>query len=294
MRSGSSPEVWRVDFDASINSVDWFSLGVGARVAGGWQATNVVVPAGATVRARGAVPPGATTRHCGLAEASIGSPAISLPPVSRTNLAGTLASFSVLAAGTPPLGYQWRKGGVTLNEGGNVFGTYTQSLLLSNVSGADAGGYSVVVSNVFGSVTSQVAILSVPDPFITTQPLSRTNDAGSTAVFDVTTVGTAPLSYQWRKNGAPLTAATAASLTLTNVRCTDAGGYDVVVSNALGTVTSAVAVLTVNPPKIVVSDGGMGFRTNQFGFNVSAAVGQAVVIEASTNLANGSPFKPTW
>jgi uncharacterized delta-60 repeat protein len=284
LRSGTSPEVWRVEFDACTNGANWCSLGAGMRVVGGWQATNVVVPNGATVRARGAVASGRYNASLWFTDASIGPPAISIPPASRTNLALTLARFSVLAAGTPPLGYQWRKDGVALNEGGNVFGPSTTSLLLSNVSGADAGGYSVVVTNPLGSVTSQVAMFSVPDPFITSQPPSRTKDAGQTTVFSVTVVGTPPLSYQWRKNAAALVGATAASLTLTNVQSSQAGGYDVVVGNTFGSVTSSVAVLTVTPPKIMVADGAMGFCTNQFGFNVNAAVGQAVVIEASTNL----------
>src|SRR5207245_11066514 len=57
--------------------------------------------------------------------------------------------------------------------------------------------------------------------------------------------GTAPLSYQWRKDGGRLAGATQSSLTLTNFQESDAGSYDVVVSNAWGSVTSAVALLSV-------------------------------------------------
>ncbi len=285
LRSGTSPEVWRVEFDACTNGANWFSLGVGnarrRRVAGNQRcrAQRRYCPC-----PRHGCVSGATTRRCGLPMPALARPAISIPPASRTNLALTLARFSVLAAGSPTLGYQWYKDGVALTDAGNAFGAYTASLLVSNVSGADTGGYSVVVTNALGSVTSQVAMFSVPDPFITSQPPSRTKDAGQTTVFSVTAVGTPPLSYQWRKNAAALVGATAASLTLTNVQSSQAGGYDVVVGNTFGSVTSSVAVLTVTPPKIMVADGAMGFRTNQFGFNVNAAVGQAVVIEASTNL----------
>jgi uncharacterized delta-60 repeat protein len=64
-------------------------------------------------------------------------------------------------------------------------------------------------------------------------------------VFNVTAIGTPPLSYQWRKGVTSLPAATAASLTLTNVQVSDNGNYSVVVTNAYGSVTSSVATLTV-------------------------------------------------
>jgi uncharacterized delta-60 repeat protein len=285
LRSGASPEVWRVDFDASTNGIDWLSLGAGTRITGGWQATNVALPAGSTIRARGTVTSGRYNASIWFTDASIGPPTICIPPASRTNIFGDSAVFSVVAAASPPLGYQWCKDGVAMNDSGNVVGAYTSSLKLSNVSGADRGGYSVVITNASGSITSLVASLTVTDPFISKQPISLTTNAGSAMVFSVTAVGTAPLSYQWRKNSEALAAATAGSLTLTNVRCADSGSYDVIVSNTFGSLTSAVAVLTVNPPKILVNDGGLGCWSNQFGFNVSAVVGQSVVIEASTNIA---------
>jgi hypothetical protein len=286
LRSGASPEVWRGDFDASTNGIDWLSLGAGTRLTGGWQVTNVTLPPGSTIRARGTVASGRYNASVWLADASIGPPAISIPPASRTNIYGDSAVFSVVAAASPPLGYQWCKDGVAMNDGGNVVGAYTSSLKLSNVSGADRGGYSVVITNASGSLTSVVASLTVADPLISKQPVSLTTNAGSTMVFSVTAAGTAPLGYQWRKNSDALVGATAVSLTLTNVRCTDSGWYDVIVTNAFGSLTSAVAVLTVNPPKILLNDGGLGCWSNQFGFNVSAVVGQTVVIEASTDIAN--------
>jgi regulation of enolase protein 1 (concanavalin A-like superfamily) len=119
------------------------------------------------------------------------------------------------------------------------------------VSQADAAGYSVVITNVAGSVTSATATLTVIDPpVITGQPASRTNDVGTTATFTVTATGTTP-SYQWMKgaatliNGGNVSGATTATLTLTNVSQTDATNYSVVVSNIAGTVTSATATLTV-------------------------------------------------
>ena len=68
----------------------------------------------------------------------------------------------------------------------------------------------------------------------------------SNAVFRVTGTGTAPLTYQWRKGGVGLVGATGATLSLANVRTNQAGNYAVVIANVWGSITSSVAVLTVN------------------------------------------------
>jgi len=98
----------------------------------------------------------------------------------------------------------------------------------------------------------QVRFAAVPIT-ITSQPASRSVDAGTTVRFRVNATGTPPLSYQWQFNGVGLTngssarGATTASLTLTNVQPAQAGNYTVVVSNAAGSVTSSNALLTVTP-----------------------------------------------
>ena len=86
-------------------------------------------------------------------------------------------------------------------------------------------------------------------PWITAQPASRTVTVGDSVSFVVAADGTAPLAYQWRRNGVPIAgnaSAAAATLFLTNVTTADAGSYDCVVSNAGGSATSAAAALAVN------------------------------------------------
>ena len=87
---------------------------------------------------------------------------------------------------------------------------------------------------------------SVGPPQITSQPQSVTAGVGQTAVFQVTATGTAPLSFQWRKEYVPIPSAAAPALTVTNVQPSDAGNFDVVVSSPSGSLTSLVAVLTVD------------------------------------------------
>jgi len=162
----------------------------------------------------------------------------------------------VTAGGTAPFSYQWLKNGTVLPDGGNVSGSQAPTLTLSNVL-AGRGGYSVIITNTSGSVTSQVATLSVADPLIVMQPANLTRNSGQTAQFSVTAVGTPPLDYCWLKNGFPLadggniTGAGTSTLMVSSVKGADAGSYRVVVSNSLGTVTSLVATLRVIiPPPI--------------------------------------------
>jgi hypothetical protein len=83
-------------------------------------------------------------------------------------------------------------------------------------------------------------------PSITTQPANQTVAVGQTATFSVVASGTAPLSYQWRKNGANISGATSSSYTTPATVSSDNGSlFSVVVSNPYGNVTSANATLTV-------------------------------------------------
>ena len=95
------------------------------------------------------------------------------------------------------------------------------------------------------SVTETFVVTVLVPPTITAQPAAQTVPEGASASFSVTATGSAPLSYQWQKNGRPLAGATATILTLQSVRTNDAGAYTVVVSNTAGTVTSSAAALRV-------------------------------------------------
>jgi hypothetical protein len=96
-----------------------------------------------------------------------------------------------------------------------------------------------------------------PVPFITSQPQGQTATPGSTVTFMVTAGGAPPLSYQWQFNSTNIAGATANSLTLTNVQPGQAGNYLVVVSNALGAVTSSNAVLAVFSPTCATPPAGL-------------------------------------
>jgi hypothetical protein len=175
-------------------------------------------------------------------------PSITLQPASSTNLAGTTATFTNAASGTLPLSYQWQKNGANLNDAGNVSGSSATILTLAGVSDADAASYTVVVTNVAGSVTSSPAILVLLDPpAILSQPTNLTVTVTSNAAFSVIATGSPVLSYQWNFDGTNILGETNASLTLTNVQLNQAGIYTVWVTNNYGSILSSNATLAVNP-----------------------------------------------
>jgi hypothetical protein len=119
-------------------------------------------------------------------------------------------------------------------------------LILKNVSVTNDGDYDVIVSNAYGSVTSSVVTLTVhaPPSTVTIQPPYQFIASGSNMSFTAVANGTPPLNYQWQFNGSNIDWATNSSLTLTNVQAANEGGYDIVVSNSFGSITSSNALLT--------------------------------------------------
>jgi hypothetical protein len=174
-------------------------------------------------------------------------PSILEQPVSLAVNPGAEAVFRVVAGGTAPHIYQWRRNGVAISGGTGA------QFALPNVQAASAGNFDVVVGNAAGSATSAVAVLSVNVPVsLSAQPVGAALNAGGTLSLSVTAAGTAPLTYQWFRNGEPVAGATARTLTLTGVKESDAGSYQAVVSNVVGSVSSSLAQVTINTPPVVV------------------------------------------
>ncbi len=171
-------------------------------------------------------------------------PAATILPASTNVAAGSNVTFSATAYGTPPLQYQWQLNGT------NIAGGSTNAFSITNVSAGSAGNYSLVISDFSGSVTSAVSTLTVTGipipPTITAQPQSLVVNPGSNATFSVSAVSTLPLNYQWYFNGTNISGATNLTFTDPNVQVANTGNYFVVITNSLGSVTSSVAVLSLN------------------------------------------------
>jgi sugar lactone lactonase YvrE len=134
-------------------------------------------------------------------------PGITTQPTNQSVVLNSNATFTAAAAGTGTLFYQWKKDGTNLVGGGRVGGATNSTMTISEVQTNDAGGYSVVVTNAYGAVTSSVATLTVLlPPGIVASPTNQTVVLGSPATFGVTASGTGPLTYQWLLNGAVLPA----------------------------------------------------------------------------------------
>ena len=251
---GTQPQNVSVDFGQratfTVSATGTAPLGYawrknGSAIAGATAATFVVPVAQAadagnyTVVVTNAA--GSSTSDIAALTVTLPPPVIGTHPVNQVVNLGATVSFGVSASGAV-LAYQWRKNGVVL--GGGTGSIYAVSSALAS----DAGTYDVVVSNTGGSVTSNAATLSVRlPPAITTAPRAQAVAAGGDITLSVAASGTAPLAFQWSKNGLAISGATAAALSLSNAQSTDAGNYAVTVSNAVGATASANAAVNVFP-----------------------------------------------
>ncbi len=174
-------------------------------------------------------------------------PRIVSHPANNVQPSGQPASFWVAATGQAPLSCQWQKNGANVPNATSLWYTTPPTSL------ADSGAnFRAVVSNSSGSVTSSVAALTVnavaSDPVITAHPANVTVFAGQPVGFSATAAGTAPLRYQWLKNGVVIPGAASSTLSLPTAIGTDCGAtFRAVVSNSVGSVTSTAATLTVWP-----------------------------------------------
>ena len=161
LRGGASPEVWRTTFDLSTHGPTWSNLGAGTRIAGGWQRAVASAPITGVIRARGYVTSGSSWFVESQLQFTNTAPTIVENPQSVMKLTGASATFSVTVAGTPPFSYQWRRNGTNLADSNRISGARTSTLTITNVQSQDAGFYTAVVSNPWGSVTSAPAMLRV-------------------------------------------------------------------------------------------------------------------------------------
>ena len=164
---------------------------------------------------------------------------ITSQPVNQSITLGSVVTFGVEVTGTAPFAYQWRR------NGGAIAGATSSNYTIPAAQTADAGSYTVVVTNVAGCITSSTAVLKVNvPPAITTQPVGKSVAPGTTVTFKVVATGTATLTYQWKLNNVPIDGATAASYTVVAKTAT-VGTYTVVVSNVAGSLTSSAAILSL-------------------------------------------------
>lgn len=170
-------------------------------------------------------------------------PAI-ISAATTTFTVGSAGTFNVQAIGTPAPSITVASGSLpswaTLSETGVISGTP------ANADGSPFA-FTLQAANGVGAASSQTFTLTVVEP-LTVEPLAdQTVTAGNSVTFSATTTGGSTLTYQWRRDGAPISGATSASYSISSVTMLDAGTYDVVVTRAAEQVVSSAANLAVAP-----------------------------------------------
>ncbi|MBC7411782.1 MAG: DUF3494 domain-containing protein [Bacteroidia bacterium] len=238
----------------------------GGSISGATTATLTINPATAADTASnynvvitGTTPPSVISNNVSLTFGT--SPIITTQPTNQTACIGSSVSFVVVASGNN-LTYQWRKGLVNLINGASISGATTATLTINPFALADtAYNYNVVISGTClpDTISINVSLNIGTAPTITTQPTNQNACVGSSVSFVVVASGN-NLIYQWRKglvnliNGANISGATTATLTINPVAITDSAyNYNVVVSNnCLPNAISNNVSLTINATPVAV------------------------------------------
>lgn len=215
-----------------------------------------------------------------------------------------------VVSGSPPPGMAFAPAeqvGIVRSPAPAITGTPTQagrfSVEIQAIGVAGQSDGMTIIFEITGGVTTTV-------PSISAQPQSQTANVGASVTFTVQATGSPAPAYQWMKNNAPISGATAAALTLSNVQSADAGQYAVVVSNSAGAVTSDVATLSVTggstplaiitPPAAQViasgatvvfnvgANGATGFQWQRDGVPVPGGTGPMLVLRSVSGTAAGA------
>lgn len=167
---------------------------------------------------------------------------------------------------------------------GLVFDSRVYSPLsdVSPVQSGDSGVSGMQHMAVIKDFNLPIGVAVTNPPAILTQPQSQTNAYGSLVEFTVNATGTAPLAYQWRFNNANLSGATTSSFTLTNAQAPNVGNYTVVITNSAGSITSAIATLTLTSDLVI----------NSQPQNLSVAAGENATF--SVTASGVSPLYYQW
>jgi hypothetical protein len=240
--------------------------------------------------------------------------AFTVQPASQVVKIGQTVNFAVVVSGSGTITYQWKKNGTPIS------GATAASYQTPAVTAADNGAVFTVVATAAGeSITSNPAVVTesatAVAPAITAEPLSKTVTVGQIAAFGVTATGTAPLTYQWNKDGAAISGATSASYTSPAASAADNGAqFTVSVTDAVGSVTSSAAILTVNAAPSILAQpasrtvsagqtaafsvsatgtGTLSYQWKKGGVAISGATNPSYTTPATAASDNGAQFTVT-
>ncbi|NOS69324.1 MAG: immunoglobulin domain-containing protein [Verrucomicrobia bacterium] len=185
---------------------------------------------------------------------------------------GDNATFSANVGGSPTLYYQWRKNST------NLVGSTLTNHTITGVTSNHVGSYDVVVTNVYGSVTSTPPASLLIAPSLLSPFTGTIGVWGQQATLSVSAWGSGTLTYQWYKAGQLVSGETNSTLVFPSLQITNAGLYSVVVTSQYGVVTNTPAALVVNPANV-----SLGLYA---GVIIDGTAGYTYGIEYTTNLQN--------
>lgn len=164
--------------------------------------------------------------------------------------------ISLNCVGTTPITAQWRKNNI--NYGSPIISNNNSfDLNFNNTQLTDEGEYDCVLTNIVGSITSNKSYVYVnKPPVITLQPISALANVGDLVTFTINTSGTAPINFQWIKNGSGfISGKTNRVYSISDVQFDNMGDYACIASNIVGSVTSEYVSLSVISNYLLLEDG---------------------------------------
>jgi hypothetical protein len=225
---------------------------------------------------------------------------VNVQPGTETVAVGENVAFGaivVTTGGETITAYQWFMS--PNSQGPFTMVGQAAALVLNNVQVTNTGYYYTTVTYRSGgntlTLSSTPVILTVDvHPVVLTQPIGGNRDPGSNVTFSVTAAGSPPLSFQWRHDSANLsddsriTGSQGATLAMQNLLLSDGGGYDVVVANVYGSVTSHVATLNMAYilPVITSATNAAGKQGHSFNYTITAT-GTPVITFGADGLPDG-------
>ena len=191
------------------------------------------------------------------------------PPQDACVPAGTSVTMSagVHAPGVPIASYQWKK--LSGSSWVPISGANTPVYIINSVDATTVGFYALEAASAIGTVMSdpaEVGILTTPPSYATDTSDTMTVDAGTTFTISMPVPdGSGPFSYQWKKDGVPISGATKISLRITSADASSAGLYTLTASNDLGSVTSGALRLLVIDTSVAQASSVISWGNNLYG-----------------------------
>ena len=207
------------------------------------------------------------TNGCGSATTSAATltlnvvPAVTTNPATQTICAGSTVTFTTAASGTPAPTVQWQlstDGGATFN---NIAGATATTLSFSTLVAQNSNQYRAIFTNLCNTATTTAATLNITtSPVVTTNPVSITSCAGTSASFTAAATATPIPAIQWQVSTdggltfSNIVGATSATLSFTSTAGQNGNQYRAVFTNSCGTAITTAAIMTVNVATSVATD----------------------------------------